>query len=330
MVSQELVTISIIVLAAFATGGIAYVLIYPFLSGERKAQKRVQSVTRGGAGRSPRAGIADTGQNRRKQVQDSLKELEAKQKSKKKITMRGRLLRAGLSVEPRTFYISAVLFGFAVAIVILITGSPIYVAGPAGLVAMLGVPRWLLSFLAKRRQKQFSEEFANSIDIIVRGVKSGLPLSDCLQIIAAESAEPVKGEFVELVEQQRIGVTLAQGLERMLDRMPLAEVNFFMIVIAIQQQAGGNLAEALGNLAGVLRDRKRLKSKVEAFSSEAKSSAAIIGALPIAVMGLVYISTPDYIALLWTEKLGHMMLMGSAVWMLCGVLVMRKMINFDY
>jgi tight adherence protein B len=217
-----------------------------------------------------------------------------------------------------------------VGIVLLITGSPIYVAGAAGLIAMLGVPRFLLSYLTKRRQKKFLAEFANAIDIIVRGVKSGLPLNDCLQIIAAESPEPVKTEFVELMEQQRVGVTLAQGLERMLSRMPLAEVSFFMIVISIQQQAGGNLAEALGNLANVLRDRKRLKSKVDAFSSEAKSSAAIIGALPLAVMGLVYVSTPAYISLLWTEKLGHMMLMGSAVWMLCGVLVMRKMINFDY
>lgn len=330
LVSQEILTISVIVLAAFATGGVAYVMIYPFLSGERKAQKRVQTVTRGSATRTARAIGQDPGQNRRKQVQDSLKELEAKQKSKKKLTMRSRLLCAGLSIEPRTFYICSVVFGFVVAIGLLVARLPVYAAGPAGLVAMLGIPRWLLSFLARRREKKFLQEFANSLDIIVRGVKTGLPLNDCLQIIASEAPEPVKSEFAELVEQQRVGVTLAKGLERMYEHMPLPEVNFFMIVIAIQQQAGGNLAEALGNLSQVLRERKKLKSKVEAFSSEAKSSASIIGALPIVVMGLVYISTPDYIALLWTEKLGHMMLMGSAFWMLCGVLVMRKMINFDY
>ncbi len=173
-------------------------------------------------------------------------------------------------------------------------------------------------------------DFANAIDIIVRGVKSGLPLNDCLQIIAAETPEPVKGEFRDLVEQQSIGVTLAKAFDRMYDRIPLQEVNFFSIVVAIQQQTGGNLAEALGNLSQVLRDRRKLQGKVAAFSAEAKTSAAIIGALPPTVMLMVYLSTPDYIGLLWTEKLGQVMLAGSAIWMLIGVLVMRKMINFDY
>jgi tight adherence protein B len=184
--------------------------------------------------------------------------------------------------------------------------------------------------MIRRRQEKFLVEFANAIDIIVRGIKSGLPLPDCLQIIAAESPEPVKGEFIDLVEQQKVGVPLSRAFERMHERMPLQEVNFFAIVIAIQSQTGGNLAEALGNLSQVLRDRYRLQAKVRAFSSEAKASALIIGSLPPCVMLLVYITTPSYIGILFHEKLGNLMLIASGVWMLIGVLIMRKMINFDY
>ncbi|MEM7206054.1 MAG: type II secretion system F family protein, partial [Planctomycetota bacterium] len=160
--------------------------------------------------------------------------------------------------------------------------------------------------------------------------KTGLPLNDCLKIISEESAEPVRGEFVEIVEQQSVGVPLAKAFERMFDRMPLQEVNFFAIVIAIQQQTGGNLAEALENLSKVLRDRHRLDAKVQAFSAEAKTSALIVGSLPICVIVALSMLNPKYIMLLWTEEIGKMMIMCSAVWMLIGVLVMRKMINFDY
>jgi tight adherence protein B len=177
--------------------------------------------------------------------------------------------------------------------------------------------------MIKRHQAKFLLEFANSIDIIVRGIKSGLAFSDCMQIIARESPEPVRSEFADLVEQQKVGVTLSGAFERMCERMPLPEVNFFAIVIAIQNQIGGNLAEVLSNLAQVLRDRYRLQAK-------AKASAAIIGALPPLVILAVFLTSPDYISILWHDKLGNIMLIGSAIWMFIGVLVMRKMINFDY
>jgi tight adherence protein B len=194
----------------------------------------------------------------------------------------------------------------------------------------LGLPRWIVRFLSKRRQKKFSNEFANAIDVIVRGVKTGLPLNECLAIISRESPEPVKGEFVDLVEGQRLGIPLQECFERMMESMPLPEVNFFAIVISIQQQAGGNLAEALGNLSGVLRSRKMLAAKVQALSSEAKASAAILGGLPFVVMTMVYMTSPAYINLLFTEKMGHVMLAGAAFWMFCGIMTMRQMINFKY
>lgn len=319
----------VIMLAALGVGGVVYVLVVPFLSGERKASRRIANASRGSAARKTRV-VAEQLNTRKRQVQDTLKELEAQQKSKRKLTLSLRLRRAGLNVPVRAFYVVSLVTGAVVTLVVLLSGSSPLVSAMAGFAGGFGLPRWLLSYLTKRRQKRFLQEFANAIDIIVRGVRSGLPLNDCLGIIAAEAPEPVKSEFEDLVEKQRVGVPLAKAFERMYDRMPLQEVNFFAIVVAIQQQTGGNLAEALSNLAQVLRDRQRLAGKVAAFSAEAKASAAIIGALPPTVMVLVYMTTPDYISLLWQEPLGQMLLMASGVWMLIGILVMRKMINFEY
>jgi tight adherence protein B len=181
-----------------------------------------------------------------------------------------------------------------------------------------------------RREKKFTNEFANAIDVIVRSVRSGLPTNEALKIVAKESPDPVGGEFNRLVEGLKVGVTLEQGCKRMFDSMPTAEVSFFGIVMTIQQKAGGNLSEALSNLAGVLRDRKRLQGKIKAMSSEAKASAMIIGSLPPAVMGIVYVTTPAYIKLLFTERTGNLILAGCVLWMSCGIFVMRKMINFKH
>jgi tight adherence protein B len=188
----------------------------------------------------------------------------------------------------------------------------------------------VLNKITKRRQSKFLDEFANAIDVIVRGVKSGLPLNECLAIISRESPSPVKEEFVDIVEQQRVGIPLNECFERMMTRMPLPEVKFFGIVIGIQQQAGGNLSEALSNLSGVLRDRKRLQARVAALSAEAKTSAVVLGSLPPLVATMVYITTPKYIGLLGTTKVGLFLLGCAATWMTFGILVMRKMINFKY
>ena len=332
MLSPELILIAIVFLAALAVGGVMYFIAVHFLTGGGKSEKRIQSVSKSGSSKA-KSNTSDEAANRRKKIEDSIVEMDAKvkAKAKTKLTIRTRLLRAGVEMNIKTFYVlSLVMFPFVAVPLYAFAGVPIYAAAGAGFVVSIGLPRWLLSFLAKRRQKKFIAEFANAIDIIVRGVKSGLPLFDCLNIIARESLDPLKSEFMELVEQQRLGVTLGKGLERMYERMPLQEVNFLGIVITIQQQSGGNLADTLLNLSTVLRERKKLQGKIQAFSQEAKSSAAIIAALPMVVMLLVYITTPHYIALLWTEQLGHYMLTGSGLWMLCGVLVMRKMINFDY
>jgi Flp pilus assembly protein TadB len=196
--------------------------------------------------------------------------------------------------------------------------------------AGFGLPRWLLAYLKKRREKNFLKALPDAVDVIVRGVKAGLPLFESIKVVAADAPEPLRSEFLAIIETQAIGMPLGEACARLFERMPLPEANFFGIVIAIQQKSGGNLSEALGNLSKVLRDRKKMAEKIQAMSMEAKASAGIIGSLPPIVMVLVYLSTPDYISLLWTHPTGQLMLVGCVIWMSIGILVMKKMINFDF
>jgi tight adherence protein B len=297
-----------------------------------QTQKRMASVT---ARQLPAASggrnVADMNQQRRKNVSALLADLEKQQAARKqKVTLRRRIDQAGLQIEPRTFHmISAIAALVAVGICLAFKFSML-VSVMAAFVAGFGLPRWVLSFLKSRREKAFTREFANAIDIIVRSVKSGLPTNEALKIVAKEMPQPVSGEFERLVESLKVGVSLEQGCRRMFESMPTAEVNFFGIVMTIQAKSGGNLSEALSNLANVLRDRKRLQGKIKAMSSEAKASAMIIGSLPPGVMLLVYLSTPTYIEALFTQRMGNLMLLGCAVWMSAGVFVMKKMISFKH
>jgi tight adherence protein B len=297
-------------------------------AGDRSA-KRVTAIAKPqGTGRSAKA-PADAAL-KRKNVQAMLREIESKQTEKnQKLTMRRRLEQAGLAnVEPRTFWIISGAFGVVVALVCLLTGQGLLVIAFAAFAAGLGLPRWVLGFMKARREKAFTNEFANAIDVIVRSVKSGLPTNEALRIVARELPDPCGNEFNRLCEGLKVGVSLEQGVKKMYESMPTAEVAFFGIVMTIQQKSGGNLSEALGNLSAVLRDRKRLTGKIKAMSSEAKASAGIIGSLPPVVMGIVYLTTPGYISLLFTEHMGNLMLAGCVVWMGLGIGVMRKMINF--
>jgi len=317
--------VALFFLGTVAIGGVAWVFLYPILSGERNVEKRMASAARAGPTvRTPRG----KEKSRREQVEESLKELQARQN--KRAPLQTRITQAGLDISKRNFLLASGGFGIAIFLVSWLGGIGLPPALALGFAAGGGVPMWLISFLKKRREARFLDAFPDAVDVIVRGVKAGLPLLDCLKIIAQDSQEPVKSEFAMLVDAQMIGLPLGEACGKIYERIPLAEANFFAIVIAIQQRAGGNLSEALGNLSRVLRDRKRMKAKIKAMSTEAKASAAIIAALPVAVMTLVYISSPNYISLLWTHKLGHLMLAGSAMWMACGVLVMKKMINFDF
>ena len=328
MLSLEFAQLVAMALAGLAVGSVVYVLASPYMSDERKARKRFGNVAQAQSTERRRAGPSV--QIRKQQVQDTLNDIEAKQKPKKRVRLRTRLARAGLSMKPRTYYLLSFLTGVAGGFIVLVTGSSPLVSLLVAFACGLGLPRFILARMIKRRQDKFLLEFVNAIDIIVRGIKSGLALPDCIQIIASELPDPVGSEFAELIEQQKVGVPLPDAFARMYERMPLQEVNFFAIVIAIQKQIGGNLAEVLSNLAQVLRDRYRLHAKVQALSAEAKASAMILGALPPFVILAMYFTSPGYISALWHDHRGNIMLLGSGIWMLIGILVMRKMIRFDY
>ncbi|HRF08634.1 MAG TPA: type II secretion system F family protein [Xanthobacteraceae bacterium] len=317
-------------LITVAVGGVVYVFIYPMISGEKRVEERMRGISadeiQAKRGRKP----TDSSSARRQQVEDTLKQLESKRKNVKNPPIEIRIQQAGLSISKRQFYIFSAAAGLIAAVLMVLFGmGPILAlaAFPAG---AFGIPRWVLGYLKKKRENKFILELPNAIDVIVRGVKAGLPIGDCIRIIANETTEPVKGEFRLIAEGQAVGMSLSDSAAKMFERVPLPEANFFGIVLAIQQQAGGNLSEALGNLSRVLRERKKMSAKIKAMSMEAKASASIIASLPFGVMFLVYLTSPGYIELLWTTSTGHMLLVASGLWMLIGVFVMRRMINFDF
>jgi tight adherence protein B len=319
--------ISLFILAAVAVGGVAWVFIYPMLSGEQKAEKRKDNLVRTGATTPARAGRNAT-KTRREQVEGSLKELE--ERNSKSVPLAVKIAQAGLAWSKRRFFITAGALGVFALIMGLVLDAGLLPSIGLMFVAAVGLPLWMLRFLKRRREAQFLAGFPDAVDVIVRGIKAGLPLMDSLRIITVDAPEPLKSEFRAILDTQTIGIPIGDACGKLYERIPVPEANFFGIVIAIQQKAGGNLSEALGNLSRVLRDRKKMKSKIQAMSMEAKASASIIACLPPAVAGLVYLTSPQYIELLWTHPTGRMMLMGCAVWMTIGVLVMRKMINFDF
>lgn len=324
---MNLETLALAFLAATAIGGIAWVFIYPLLSGERQAEKRRASFARP----EPVRTSADrTQRSRRQQVESSLKEIEDRNKQEKKRPLASRIAQAGLSWSKQKFFVISGVLGFLVFAITFLASGALLTALALAFAAGFGFPRWMLNFLKKRREKKFLAAFPDAVDVIVRGIKAGLPLFESIKVVAADAPQPLKGEFLAIIETQAIGMPLGEACSRLYERMPLPEANFFGIVIAIQQKSGGNLSEALGNLSKVLRDRKKMKEKIRAMSMEAKSSAGIIGSLPPIMMFLVYMTTPQYISLLWTEPVGRIMLAGCLFWMGTGIFVMKKMINFDF
>jgi tight adherence protein B len=321
--------IALVFMVMVAVGGIVWVFVYPLISGERQAEKRRESVARAEpvVRRNTRS---QQSKSRREQIEETLKELDVRAKKPKSPPLSTKITQAGLSWSKQQFFLISAGLGLFTFAAIFLSGGGLVPAMAVGFAAACGVPLWLLAFLKKRREKKFLNSFPDAVDVIVRGIKSGLPLLDNLKVISAEAPEPIKTEFQSIVETQTIGMPLGEACAKLYERMPLAEANFFGIVISIQQKSGGNLSETLGNLSRVLRDRKKMKGKINAMSMEAKASAGIIGSLPIAVGFLVYITSPEYIELLWTTDLGRVMILCCAAWMSIGIFVMRQMINFDF
>ena len=268
------------------------------------------------------------GTSQRRAVQAKLKELEAAGKASKRFVLRQKILQAGLEMPVSRFYLINVAVGVAAAAIFAILNlGPLYVAPLVGIPAGFFLPTMVIGCLAKRRQDKFTKQFADAVDIIVRGIQSGLPVGECMRVIARESPEPMGTEFRLFTDAQKLGLTLDEALQRALERMPTAELSFFAIVLNINAQTGGNLAETLGNLSAVLRGRKTMADTIKTKSSEAKSTAMIIGSLPFCIGAMLMVMSPEYITLLFTEKIGHYFLYAAAALMGTGSLVMKSMCN---
>ncbi|GJE36864.1 type II secretion system F family protein [Methylobacterium persicinum] len=312
-------------LVGVAVALMTYAGIIALLPGERRANRRLKLIAVTPTTASGRGG----GVNRRDQVAKTLSEIEAKAKGATKVTLELKIARAGLDWSKRTYWTFAGGSGFVVGFILfLMTDSPFAALGGV-FFGSLGLPPLLLRRLRLRRVAKFNKELPNAVDVVVRGIKTGIPVGDCFRMVSREAEEPLRSEFRTIVETQALGLSLGEAVSRLHERVPTAEVNFFSIVINIQQQSGGNLSEALNNLSRVLRDRAKMRGKIQAMSMEAKASASIIAALPFGVAGITTLTSPDYISLLWTTDAGKIALVGSAIWMTLGILVIKKMIAFE-
>ncbi len=307
--------------------GLTYV-IGQYVGPQARLRGRLAAI--GGRGAARTEG-ARPHSDRARQIKTKLKETGHAEgaRADRSVALRLRVDRAGLDMPLRTFYIASLLSGLVGAGIYLLLGYALLFSPAVFAVFGIGLPRAVLSHLAKRRQKQFTRHFADAIDVIVRGIRSGLPVSECLGIIARESPEPVATEFRLLIESQRLGMTLKQALERACRRMPTTDMKFFAVVLNLQQQTGGNLAETLSGLSAVLRGRKKLADKIRTMSSEARMTASIIGCLPFLLSLVIYAINPNYIMLLWTDPMGNVILYGGLIWMTIGILIMKQMVSFE-
>lgn len=327
-----LTALLIFVLVTAGAAAFLLALFRPRLAMQATVKRRLKILSR--QLEDEAAATAAAARNARKRsVRDTLRESEAalseRLRNGARPALAARLRQAELGWSKSTYLLVCLLTGFGLflaCVELIRLGEGLALAFAVAGGAML--PHWYVNFRRKRRFKRFSKDFPNAVDVIVRGVRSGLPLSDCLKIIAGEARWPVRDLFRGLVEDQTLGVPLEEAVERLPERMPLPEASFFATVIAIQARSGGGLSEALGNLSGILRARQKMQARVRALSAEAVASAVIIGAMPIVVAALLYFSSPQYISLLFTHPLGQLVLLASGLWMLIGVVIMRNMINF--
>lgn len=218
---------------------------------------------------------------------------------------------------------------FFVMVLLWLKDAPLLLALFGGLLVGAGLPHVLLNFFIARRINKFTANFPDAIELLVRGLKSGLPVGETLSVVAKEVPGPVAEEFKLVTEKVKIGKSMEESLQETADRLGTAEFQFFVITLAIQRETGGNLAETLANLADVLRKRAQMKLKIRAMSSESKASAYIVGSLPFFVFGMVWIVNPQYLAGFFYEQRLIVAGLGGALWMSMGVFIMAKMVNFE-
>lgn len=302
-------------------------MVFLLQSGRKDAEKKRLAIIAGKA-----ASVSDSSQDDRdKRRMDLAKKLQENSavKSKKSAEIKDKLQQAGFSNTPvKKFWMASAISCIVTLVLLMVTGQGPVILVMGGFIGFLGLPRLYLKIKVSRRQKKFLEDFPDALEAMVRLLKAGMPIGEAISMVSREFTGPVGEEMSRVYDEQKIGITLADACAHAAERMPITEMQMFATGIAIQQQTGSSLSEILSNLARVIRSRFRLKRKVQALSSEAKSSAAIIGALPILVASGLYAINPNYMDPLFYTLKGKFFLFGALGWMGIGTLIMRQMINF--
>ena len=243
--------------------------------------------------------------------------------------LRKRLEMTGRDISLAKYSMICLGVAFGVFTLLLLRGAPILLGITFGLFVGIGGPHFIIGKMIARRVRKFTSNFPDAIELMVRGLRSGLPITETLGIVATEVPGPVGIEFRMVADKMKIGRTMEVALQETADRLGTAEFQFFVITLAIQRETGGNLAETLSNLADVLRKRAQMKLKIRAMSSESKASAYIVGSLPFIVFGLVWFINPHYMHGFFEDQRLMVAGLGGLVWMSIGAFIMAKMVNFE-
>lgn len=316
----------IVLILIVVAGGL--VMLAAVLMGQRADERRRMEAIIAGRSEIRAGNEKDERDRRRSELARKLRQEESASKKQSDKSVNAKIRQAGLSISPQQFWGFSLMFAAICAGGAKLTGFSAFVVAMAGITGLFGIPRLVLGFLIKRRQRKFLEEFADALESMVRLLKAGMPVGEAIAMVGREYTGPVGEEMQRIYDTQKIGVPMAEAVLEAGRRMPLTEMQMFATGVAIQQQTGSSLSEILSNLANVIRARHRLKRKVEALSSEAKASAGIIGALPPLVAGGLYLINPDFMEILFIDPTGRLLLTGAGVWMGIGIMVMRQMINF--
>ena len=313
-----------LLLVLVVTGMIAFLIA----SNKSAQKKRMMTVIRGG--HVEESGKKSNAQDmRREALAKKLKETaDSEKKEQEGKSLSEAIMQAGLGISIKQYWIFTIIFTIVATGIVFALGKGPFVITMTAIIAFFGVPKFVLKKLAQRRQKLFLADLADVLESMVRLLKAGMPVSEAIKMVAREFTGPMGEEMGRIFDQQKVGVPLPEAVLNCAKRMPLTEVHMFATAVSIQAQTGSSLSEVFENLARVVRARFRLKRKVVALSSEAKSSAMIIGALPILVASAMYFINPDYIGTLFYTVTGKWLLAAAIFWMTCGVLVMKQMINF--
>ena len=245
-------------------------------------------------------------------------------------SLRKRLARTGKRMSVTGYLcVSAGLAATVFAVLFLVLNLHPVLSALSALAAGLLLPHLAVSMMATRRQNRFNSLFPDAIDLMVRGLRSGLPVTECIKAVGRELAEPVGAEFRRITDEVKFGAKMNDALWAAAHRLDIPEFKFFVVSLSVQQETGGNLAETLANLSDILRRRRQMKLKIKAMSSEAKASAMILGSLPFIMFCIIYMMNPDYESLLFTDPRGRLILGGGLVAMAMGVFVMSRMVRFE-